>query len=276
MPSLKKRTVGDESDLEKVISFTKQHYGIDLSCYRQNFIYRHIRNRMQDTGCVNSFEYICRMKEDEEEFKRFLETLSINVTHFFRDAEVFKAFGRVAIPELVKHKMAGELNCIRIWSAACASGQEAYSLAILFHELLGDKSIAFKITGTDIDEQALKRAETGVYEERDFREMDKNLLDKYFTIDYNKKYRINDDIRQYVRFEKNNLITDEPLRHIDVIFCRNVLIYFNRAQQDIIFSKLYTALNRIGFLVIAKVETIWENNKFESVDTFSKIYRKVN
>jgi len=98
--------------------------------------------------------------------------------------------------------MAGELNCIRIWSAACASGQEAYSLAILFHELLGDKSIAFKITGTDIDEQALKRAETGVYEERDFREMDKNLLDKYFTIDYNKKYRINDDIRQYVRFEK--------------------------------------------------------------------------
>ncbi|HOU35777.1 MAG TPA: protein-glutamate O-methyltransferase CheR [Candidatus Omnitrophota bacterium] len=275
VPGIKSRVKGDEADLAKIIPFVNQRYGIDLAYYRQNFLFRHLRSRMQETGCATSLEYIARMKADPDEFKLFLETLSINVTHFFRDAEVFKAFGRIVIPELVKRKDAGERNCIRIWSAACASGQEAYSLAILFKEAMGDNPSSFRIIGTDIDQEALDRAAKGVYDQRDFRETDKKLLDKYFTLEYNKEYRVNDDIRQYVRFEKNNLITDEPLRHMDVIFCRNVLIYFNRAQQDIIFSKFYAALNNTGFLVVAKVETIWEKDKFESVDLSSKIYRKV-
>jgi len=229
---------------------------------------------MQDTGCKNSSEYIALLKSKPGEFKLFLETLSINVTHFFRDIEVYNAFSKIVIPELIKLKERGERNCIRIWSAGCASGQETYSLAILFKETMGDSATAFKVTGTDVDQDALDKAAEGLYDERDFRETDKKLLDKYFTPAYNRCYRVNDEIRQFVKFEKNNLITDEPLRHVDIIFCRNVLIYFNRAQQDLIFSKFFAGLNATGYLVVAKVETIWNKDMFVSVNLASKIYKK--
>lgn len=274
-PGIRTKLYGDESDLLKVIPFVNKQYGIDLAYYRPNFLNRHLRSRMQDTSCENAAAYIAYMKRVPEEFKLFLETLSINVTHFFRDKEVFEKFQRVVIPELIKRKEGGERNCIRVWSAACASGQEPYSLAIMFMEAMGADTTGFRIVGTDVDQEALERAEEGIYEDRDFREMDKKLLDKYFTLDYNKGYRVNDNVRRFVKFEKNNLITDEPLHHIDAVFCRNVLIYFNRAQQDLIFEKFHQALNSTGYLVVAKVETIWEKDKFESIDLNSKIYRKV-
>jgi two-component system, chemotaxis family, CheB/CheR fusion protein len=271
---IRTKIYGDEADLAKVIPYILQQHGMDLAYYRQSFLFRHLRGRLQDTGCANASEYIACMKHDPQEYTRFLETLSINVTHFFRDAEVFEAFRQTIIPALVKRKDSAGLNCIRIWSAACASGQEPYSLAIMFQEALGDSGLPFRIIATDVDQEALDRAAEGVYEERDFRETDKKLLDKYFTLLYNKRYRVNDQIRRFVKFEKNNLITDEPQRHVDVVFCRNVLIYFNRAQQDLIFSKLHSALNSVGYLVTAKVETIWDKSKFVSIDLGSKIYQK--
>jgi chemotaxis methyl-accepting protein methylase len=272
---IRAKIFGDEKDLGNVVLFINQRYGMDLAYYRQSFLFRHMRSCMQDVNCKNSSEYISLLKNKPEEFKRFLETLSINVTHFFRDIEVFNAFARIVIPDLLKQKERGERSCIRVWSAGCASGQETYSLAILFKEALGASGMDFKITGTDVDQDSLDKAKEGVYEERNFHETDKKLLDKYFTQDYNRCYRVNDEIRQFVKFEKNNLITDEPLRHVDIIFCRNVLIYFNRAQQDLIFSKFFSGLNSTGYLVTAKVETIWNKDLFVNIDLNSKIYKKV-
>ena len=272
---IRTKVYGDERDLAKVIPYVHNKFGIDLAYYRQSFLFRHLRGRLQDTGCKNSAAYIERLGNDPDEFKTFLETLSINVTHFFRDIEVFNTFRQVVVPELVRRKELGEQINLRVWSAGCASGQETYSLAILFREALGPQA-AVKIVGTDVDADALKRAAAGEYDERDFREMDKKLLDKYFTPVYNKVYRVNDDIRKFVRFDKNNLITDEPVKHVDVVFCRNVLIYFNHVQQELIFSKFALALNNKGFLVLAKVETIWDKNTFVPIDLNSKIYRKVS
>ncbi|MCU0650950.1 MAG: protein-glutamate O-methyltransferase CheR [Candidatus Omnitrophica bacterium] len=273
-PQVKGKIFGDEKDLAKIVAFVNQRFGIDLAYYRLSFLYRHMRGRLLDAGCKDSTEYIALLKRDPDEFQKFLETLSINVTHFFRDIEVFDSFSQNVIPELLKRKeLSGERSCIRVWSAGCASGQETYSLAIMFLEALG-RSVDFRITGTDVDPDALKKAAEGVYDERFFRETPKKILDKYFTLLYNKAYRVNDEIRAFVKFEKNNLITDEPLRHVDVIFCRNVLIYFNRAQQDLIFSKFFSGLNTTGYLVVAKVETIWDKDKFASVDLGSKIYQK--
>lgn len=270
---MKPRVFGDEADLARIIPFVLSKHGIDLGYYRQSFLFRHLRGRLQDTGCKNSSEYIERLKNDPEEFKSFLETLSINVTHFFRDIEVFDTFRKLVVPELVKRKESGDRAVIRVWSAGCASGQETYSLAILFREALGPGA-QVKIVGTDVDSDALNRAQAGEYDERDFRETDKKLLDKYFEPVYNKVYRVNDEIRRFVRFEKNNLITDEPVKHVDAVFCRNVLIYFNHAQQELIFSKFSSALNARGFLVLAKVETIWDKSVFLPVDLNCKIYRK--
>ena len=274
-PAIITKLYGDESDLVKVIPYVNKHYGIDLAYYRSSFLNRHLRSRMQDTGCENAAAYISYIKKFPDEFKLFLETLSVNVTHFFRDKEVFDKFQRVVIPEIIKRKEAQGRNCIRIWSVACASGQEAYSLAIMFMEAMGQDNTAFRIIATDVDQKALRNAQGGVYKERDFNEIDKKLLDKYFTLDYNKEYHINDNVKQFIRFEKNNLITDKPLNNVDVIFCRNVLIYFNRTQQDLIFEKFHKALNNEGYLVVAKVETIWQKDKFESIDVNSKIYRKI-
>jgi chemotaxis methyl-accepting protein methylase len=164
---------------------------------------------------------------------------------------------------------------IRIWSAGCASGQEAYSLAILINELLGGSDrFLVKIWATDVDNDALERAKKGEYDTRDFKEVDKKLLEKYFDPVYNDRYALKEDIKRLVRFEKHNLITDKGLKFMDIIFCRNVMIYFNRVQQELLLNKFYESLNSKGYLVLAKVESIWDKELFITIDPLQKIYQK--
>ncbi|MDD5347194.1 MAG: protein-glutamate O-methyltransferase CheR [Candidatus Omnitrophica bacterium] len=262
-------------ELVNVLHFISGLKGIDLSSYRQNFCFRHLRGRLQDTDCFSGPEYINYIKKNRGEIDRFLDDLSINVTHFFRDREVFESFKTNALDEIIKKKSAAEKGLIRIWSAACATGQEPYSLAIMLAEALrGKPGIMVKIRATDVDSDALAKAAEGVYEGRDFREIDKKLLEKYFEPVYNGKYSVRDDIRKMVKFEKHNLITDDALRFIDIIFCRNVMIYFTREQQDMLIEKFYGSLTAGGYLVIAKVECIWKKGLFSAVDACNKIYQK--
>lgn len=145
----------------------------------------------------------------------------------------------------------------------------------MFKEALaGQEQVMVRITATDIDNDAIKRAQEGVYDQRDFRETDKKILDKYFTPVYNNRYQLCDEIKKMVRFERNNLITDEPLKFIDVVFCRNVMIYFSREQQELLFKKFHQALSSKGYLVLAKVETVWEKTLFTTIDGPNKIYQK--
>jgi chemotaxis methyl-accepting protein methylase len=267
----------EEREFEKILHFIKSSFKLDLTSYRRNFVFRHLRSRMHDVRCPTASKYISLLQEKPEELRDFVDTLSINVTHFFRDADVFSTFARTIVPEVMKAKGDGEQKLIRVWSAACASGQEPYSIAILLKELFADKpQILIKIVATDVDSDALARAEKGEYDIRDFRETDKKLLDKYFTPVYNKCYRINDDVRRLVRFQKHNLLTDEPLKFIDVIFCRNVMIYFSREQQDLLFRKFHQGLGFNGYLIIAKVETVWDKTLFSVVDSNHKIYQKIS
>lgn len=271
------RIFGDEHELHRVVDFIRERFELDLHYYRESFVFRHLRSKMSDAGAKTATDYIRILKNDPDEFRKFLETLSINVTHFFRDADVFESVRRTVIPEILKRKERTEQYTIRVWSAGCASGQEPYSLAILFKEALhaaGKDHFIVKITATDVDAEAMKRAEEGEYAERDFREMDKKLLDKYFTPAYNSRYKVNDDIKHFVKFEKNNLISGGGYRNIDLIFCRNVLIYFNREQQEFIFKKFHDSLNADGFFVIAKVETVWDKSMFVPVDLPRKIYKR--
>lgn len=271
------RILGDEHELRRVVDFIRDRFDLDLHYYRESFVFRHLRSKMSDVGAKTATDYICILKREPEEFSKFLETLSINVTHFFRDADVFESVRKLVIPEILKRKERLEQYTIRVWSAGCASGQEPYSLAILFKEALrdaGKDNFIVKIIATDIDAEAMSRAEIGEYAERDFRETDKKLLDKYFTPAYNSRYKVNDDIKRFVKFEKNNLISDGGYRNIDLIFCRNVLIYFNRKQQEFIFQKFHGSLNADGFFVIAKVETVWDKNIFVPVDLPRKIYKR--
>jgi len=268
----------NEAELKKIICFINSLRGIDLCSYRETFLSRHLRSRLLQTVKDNPLDYINYIKKNPGEIDLFLNELSINVTHFFRDHEVFEAFANRALTELIRRKENSERSLIRVWSAGCASGQEAYSLAILIKEVLEgyDNNYLVRIWATDIDTKALERAKKAEYDIHDLKEVNKKLLEKYFVPVYNNKYLLNEEIKQMVRFEKHNLITDEGLKFMDVIFCRNVMIYFNRQQQEQLMHKFYASLNSRGYLVIAKVEVVWGKELFVPIDPLQKIFQRVN
>lgn len=264
-----------DKDFAKVITFIHQKKGLDLSTYRQTFVLRRLRAHFLMTKTKNYLEYIDLFNRSPDEFNKFLDTLGINVTEFFRDAEVFTAFRKLAIPELIKRKDAGNNRLIRVWSAACATGEESYSLAILLREeLLGKSGFSVRILGTDMDKTALEKAVKAEYKANDLKKLDKKTLEKYFIPVYNNVYQLKDEIRQMVKFQQHNLITEEPLKFMDIIFCRNMMIYLNREQQQIMCRKFCESLNSGGYLVAGKVENIWDRELFNTVDLREKIYQR--
>mgnify|MGYP001614848622 CR=1 FL=1 len=276
MEEIKSIRENSPEHFNQVLRFINKKRGIDLHSYRQSFTFRHLRSRMAETQSVDYLAYITYLKDNPKEIDLFLEDLSINVTHFFRDPEVFIAFKKGPLAELINRKGKNNLNLIRIWSAGCASGQEPYSLAIMMSEVLGKKSnFVVKILATDVDNETLERAEIGEYEQKDLKEAGKKILEKYFQLVYNGKYSVNDEIRKMVRFRKQNLISDPGLKCMDIIFCRNVMIYFTREQQEILFKKFHQSLNPKGYLVIAKVENIWNKDLFVSLNLYDRLYQKV-
>ncbi|MGE5308840.1 MAG: CheR family methyltransferase [Deltaproteobacteria bacterium] len=265
-----------DQELFKILRFISEKRGVDLSSYRRTFVDRHLRSRLMETHSGNAMEYIALMKDNPEELDKFLDALSINVTHFFRDKDVFESLKEKIIPDILKGKDTGtERKLIRVWSAACASGQEPYSIAMLLDEAVrGRDNLLIRIWATDVDQDALDKAKEGRYDEEDIKEVPPRFIDRYFIRDGG-MYVVKDELKSLVRFEKHNLITGEPLKFMDAVFCRNVMIYFNREQQEALMAKFAAALNSKGYLVIAKVESVWEKDLFVPVDHIRKIYRKI-
>ena len=270
-------TVADR-ELNVFLYSLKRLKGIDLSSYRANFLQRRLRSRMIATKSEGLFNYFSILKREPDEYKRFLGALSINVTEFFRDPDVFDLFRKNCLKEVIEKKESTRHEIIRIWSAACASGEEAYSLAIIIMEELKNRIDNFKIRiwGTDIDKDALEVAKKGEYSLRSLKEVGAETLNRCFTNAGEGLYRLNGKVKEIVKFTQHNLITDAPLKYLDVIFCRNVMIYLRRQQQESLFEDFYNALNPKGYLVIGKVESILGDPKdlFIPVDLNKKIFQK--
>ena len=267
----------DENDLRKILHFIREYKGVDLSQYREGFAFRRLRLRIQAAKCQNYLDYIKLLQEKPEEFNRFLDNLSINVTEFFRDSDVFAAFKNILISEIIPKKEAASHRIIRFWSAGCASGEETYSLAILIKEALGAKTgFVVKIWGTDIDNDALEKARKGEYKLDDrLAKIDKKIMKKYFIPLDNDTCRVKDEIKQMVKFEQCNLSRDPSFNYLDAIFCRNVMIYLSHQQKGELFERFHRLLNPRGYLVLSKVETLWERRLFETVLPKEKIYQKI-
>lgn len=275
MNSANTQALLDENGLKKILKFIREYKGIDLSSYRQNFLLRRIRLRILATKAADYREYIALIKENPDEFNLFLDELSINVTEFFRDPDVFSAFRKLALSELIQRKEAAANPSLRIWSSACASGEEAYSIAILIKEALGDRhNFAVRLWASDVDAQALEKAKRGEYKADSLQKIDGALLKKYFLPLHNTLYRVNDTIRQMVKFQVQNIFHEPPFKYLDIIFCRNVMIYLSRAQTKELFNEFYRILNPKGYLVLGKVETLWEKDLFIPVDLKNRIYQK--
>ncbi|MCM8801410.1 MAG: protein-glutamate O-methyltransferase CheR [Candidatus Omnitrophica bacterium] len=269
-----------EEDFKLFINYVKQYRGLDLDSYNPRFIIHRLNLRMNATHTKSCQEYINFIRERPEEFNLFLDTLSINVSKFFRDPEVFDTFKKIALKELINRKISLHQHIIRIWSCGCSCGEEAYSLAILMDEEFQKYSNKFfaKIWATDIDTQALEKAEIGEYELSSLKEMDSERLKKYFISVKPGIYQIIDRIKKMVKFVKHDIISDPPLKYMDIIFCRNLLIYLTRKQHELLFEVFNRALNSRGYLVIGKVESLlgYTEGKWQVIDIRQRIYQKIN
>lgn len=267
-----------ERELSTFLCSLQRLKGIDLSSYREPFLQRRLRARMIARQADTPFGYFTLLKNEPDEYNRFLEALSINTTEFFRDPDVFDFFRKNCLKEVIQRKVSLKHENIRIWSAACASGEEVYSLAIMLREELKERIDNFRIRiwGTDIDKAALEEAKRAEYSKRSLQEVDSEILKRYFTKTEEDLYRLKTPIKELVRFTEHNLNSDEPLKYMEVIFCRNVMIYLRRKQQEALCVNFYEALNPRGYLVIGKVEGLLGALKelFIPVDLNKKIFQK--
>ncbi len=267
----------DDRQYKFLLDKIMRNTNIDFSEYRPQQLKRRLQHRLHSAGCNNYWEYITLLNKDPKEYDRLIETLTIKESYFFRDTEVFELLENGIIPEIVSQKQAEGAKKIRAWSCGTATGQEAYSIAMLFREVLGNRTKDFdiKILGTDIDEDALEKAPWCSYDKRALCKMAPHLLFKYFTR-FQDRYVVSDRVRVLVSFKHHDVISGIPKRGMDLVLCRNLLIYFEKELQEKVLHNLHTALNPGGFLILGKTETITEQMKenFSVVDLRERIYRK--
>ena len=262
-------------EFESLIRHIQESRGLDFRGYKRTSLQRRIRRRMEEIGCEEFATYHGVLEADPQEFNDLLNTVLINVTSFFRDADAWEVLKKDVLPRLLAHKT--DRSPIRIWSAGCASGEEPYSLAMLFAEALGTDAFCnrVKIYATDLDEAALNIARHAMYSPRDVESVPTPLLEKYFERT-NNHYVFQRELRKCVIFGRHNIVTDAPISRIDLLVCRNLLIYLESETQNVVLPRLHYALVNDGTLFLGKAETQLARSKmFEAVDLKSRIFRKV-
>jgi two-component system, chemotaxis family, CheB/CheR fusion protein len=260
--------------LLNVCEHLRHRLGHDFSQYKRNTMLRRIQRRMQVVGVSTGQEYLDRLQSTPEEARLLFRDLLINVTCFFRDAEAFDLLRREVIPQLLRDK--GASDTVRIWTPGCSSGEEAYSIAILITEALGRGQArpAVQIFATDIDEAMLQKARAASYPQSAVKDVPLELLDRYFYAQ-DDDYVLTQSVRDMVRVSNHNLIKDPPFSRVDMIVCRNLLIYLNTNLQQRLIPVFHYALKPHGWLFLGSAENIAaRNDLFDAVDAAARLYRR--
>lgn len=264
-----------ETPIDALLTHLYRSRGFDFHGYKRASLLRRIEKRMQAVGLTDHGLYLDRLEVDPEEFGQLFNTILINVTSFFRDEGVWMQLRELFRARLAEHPATPEAPT-RIWTAGCASGEEAYTLAMLMAEEKGLEACVrtTKIYATDIDDEALSQARQGVYSLRQVASVPAPLLEKYFDR-LGQKYVINRELRRCVLFGRHNLIQDAPISRIDILSCRNTLMYFNREIQGKILGRFHFALKDDGLLVLGKAEMMLSHgNYFSPVDLKRRIFSR--
>ena len=268
--------MNEDQDFHALLGKIKQERGLDGHQYKVNFLKRRLSVRLRARGVESYREYMRLL--DDEEYEKLFEALTINLSYFFRDSTTFEALREKALKPLIQEKAKLGSRLIHIWSAGCAGGEEPYSVAILLDELLGADLGDWRVNirATDLDAGALEKARRGIYGEFSFRGADPDYIRRYFIPLSDREYALKPEIKTMVRFKRHDLIADPPLRHLDLILCRNVLIYFSREQQETLLSDFHRALNDGGYLVIGKTEVLMRATArlIKPLDLRERIYVK--
>lgn len=248
--------------------------GFGCASYKEKCVRRRIAVRMRARGVHTFEEYSAVLDRDEREYELLLDALTINVTKFFRNPETFAAIDREIVPVL----FARAEPQLRIWSAGCASGEEAYSLAILMHRHAIASARRFErveVLGTDVDRASLDAAEHAMYLEPTLSDTPPDIRQLYFSMQAPR--RIHADVRARVQFRRHDLLREPFPEPQHLICCRNVIIYFDRATQETLFERFADVILPGGFLVLGRVETLFgpARAKFAPVDGRERLFRRL-
>lgn len=263
-----------DEDFEEVLQYLKESRGFDFTGYKRTSLMRRVRHRMSQIGVEDYGDYIDQLQVNADEFSVLFNTILINVTAFFRDPEAWGHLSHEVIPALLAER--GPDDPIRVWSAGCASGEEAYSLAMTLAEALGPERFRqrVKIYATDVDDEALAQARHASYAERDLQSLPAEFATRYFE-HQNGRYSFRKDLRRSVIFGRNDLVQDAPISRIDLLVCRNTLMYFNQETQSRILGRFHFALVPKGVLFLGKAEMLLSHSRiFDPIDLKQRIFRK--
>ncbi len=252
-----------------------QDRGLDFRHYRQELLKRRFALRIRANNVKSYSEYLRLLIHKPEEYDKLFESLTINVTEFFRDPGVWISI-KTLCKDLIKHKLLNGESTIKVWSAGCSSGAEGYSMAILLSDLLKPhKQISVEIVGTDIDLKSLETATNGEYEKGVLNNINPEYLQNYFELK-DERYQASEEIKKLVKFKNLDLIAADYFKNIDIVLCRNVFIYFDRSLQDMLLTKFYDSLTKSGYLILGKVENIMGDARklFGVINQSAKIYQK--
>jgi two-component system, chemotaxis family, CheB/CheR fusion protein len=261
-----------DEDFETLLSYIKRNRGFDFTGYKRPSLMRRVRRRMESVHVETFGEYLDYLQAHEDEFNELFNTILINVTAFFRDAASWAYIAEQIVPKIVEGKPRG--SQIRVWSTGCASGEEAYTIAMVFGEALGERVLSerVKIYATDIDIEALAQGRHGVYTLRDVEPLPAELREKYFERQ-DSRFAFRRDLRRSVIFGRHNLMEDPPISHIDFLVARNTLMYLSPEKQGGILAKFHFALNDGGFLFLGKSELmLTRSNLFVPVDLKRRVF----
>lgn len=274
---LKALVQGSTDTLGEIFQLLKRQSSINFSQYKASTVARRIERRLGINQMTSLDAYLRLLMESPRELQVLGKELLIGVTRFFRDDEAFLQMQRQVIPRIVE-RFRGRDDSIRLWIAGCSTGEEAYSLAILFDEYIQTHHMTcgVKIFATDVDDDAIAEASAGIFSLDIAQDVSQERLDRYF-VRKDDTYVVSQRLRQMVIFASHNMIEDPPFSNIDLISCRNVLIYFQHSAQKKVLSSLYFALQKEGVLFLGSSESLGDlQSHFETLDDRAKIYVKVS
>jgi two-component system, chemotaxis family, CheB/CheR fusion protein len=264
----------DDRGVDGIMRLLREEYGIDFSHYKASTVTRRIERRLALNRSIDIERYVEQLRSDPRELSSLYEDLLIGVTRFFRDDEAFDTLEHRIIPELVERTGAGDQ--IRVWVPGCATGPEAYSIAMLVHERLQARKrpVSVKILATDVHKASLDVASTGIYTEEQMAGISQERIERFF-VHKPDGFHISQTLRECIIFAPHNLIRDAPFTKMDLIACRNLLIYFQPHAQKTVLTLFHFSLKPGGYLFLGSSESPGGlADEFDTIDEHAKIYRK--
>ncbi|UOE61607.1 protein-glutamate O-methyltransferase CheR [Priestia filamentosa] len=254
------------NDYEQFISNIKKKTGIDLSLYKEAQMKRRLTSLYQKRHASSFMDFYRALCEKDELLQEFLDRFTINFSEFYRNRSKWMELEEQILVPMLKKK-----HSLKIWSAACSTGEEPYTIAMILAQFLPLKSI--RILATDIDETVLKKARKGVYGERELQDLPLHMKTKYFTYSEG-LYYISEDIKNTVVFKKHDLLQDPFQNNYDLIVCRNVFIYFTNVAKHALYEKMSQSLKKGGVLFVGSTEQIFNTSSYGLTCSLPFFYRK--